>query len=109
MTKTWPSFVCALVVATVSNTSAQSERDQATLSETPTFTRDVLPIFQASCQECHRSGGMAPMALETYEEARPWARVIKRKVASREMPPWSSNLTVGEYSNDPSLTESQIA
>jgi hypothetical protein len=52
---------------------------------------------------------MAPMALETYEDTRPWARLIKQKVVSREMPPWSSNLAIGEYLNDPSLTESQIA
>ncbi len=36
-----------------------------------TFTRDVAPILQRSCQVCHRPGQMAPMALLTYEETRP--------------------------------------
>src|SRR5688500_4279401 len=55
---------------------------------TPTFTKDVLPILQRSCQSCHRPGTPAPMSLLTYAEARPWARAIKTKVTSREMPPW---------------------
>ena len=36
----------------------------------PTFYEDVLPILQQHCQVCHRSGGIAPMAFESYEETR---------------------------------------
>ncbi|HLG14764.1 MAG TPA: hypothetical protein VJH03_09725 [Blastocatellia bacterium] len=75
----------------------------------PTFTKDVLPILQKSCQECHRPGTMAPMSLLTYEEARPWARSIKEKVVTRYMPPWHIDRTVGEYSPDPSLSDVEIA
>ena len=53
-----------------------------------TFTKDVAPILQKACQDCHRPGMMAPMSLLTYQDARPWARSIKTKVATREMPPW---------------------
>src|SRR5262252_6672570 len=52
-----------------------------------TFAKQVAPIFQKRCEECHRAGGMAPMPLATYEESRPWARAIREKVAGREMPP----------------------
>src|SRR5881628_3024261 len=55
---------------------------------TPTFTRDVAPIFQAKCETCHRPDSMAPMALQTYQDARPWAKSIKARVAARQMPPW---------------------
>ena len=44
-----------------------------------TFSKDVAPIFQAKCQDCHRPGSMAPMSLITYEEARPWARAIRER------------------------------
>ena len=60
----------------------------------PTFAKDVLPILQRSCQDCHRSeglnlGGMvAPMSLVTYDEVRPWAKSMARLVKAREMPPW---------------------
>lgn len=80
-----------------------------------TFYKDVLPIFQRECQECHRPegnnfGGMiAPMSLMTYEESRPWAKSIAQKVKSREMPPWHASLEhAGVFSNERSLTESEI-
>src|SRR4029453_19541805 len=77
----------------------------------PTFTRDVAPIFQEKCEACHRPESIAPMALRTYEEARPWARSIKAHVASRDMPPWSIDKTVGihHFKNDRSLCAAQIA
>ena len=55
-----------------------------------TFTRDIAPILQAKCENCHRPGTAAPMALRTYEEVRPWAPLIKDRVAKRVMPPWPS-------------------
>ena len=67
----------------------------------PTFTKDVLPIFQKACQDCHRPGQMAPFSLVNYEDARPWARSIKDKVVTRYMPPWHIDRTIGEYSPDP--------
>src|ERR1700752_805173 len=75
----------------------------------PTFTRDILPILQKSCQDCHHAGTSAPMSLMTYGEVRPWARAIKQKTARREMPPWHIDRSVGEYSPDPSLSDQQIA
>src|SRR6266478_7494241 len=53
----------------------------AELGDRPvTFTKDIAPILQAKCQDCHRTGSMAPMSLVTYEETRPWAKAIKQKV-----------------------------
>ena len=76
-----------------------------------TFATDVAPIFQRSCQSCHRPGTVAPMSLLTYEDARPWAAAIKAKVASRQMPPWHvvRNVGIEKYKNDPSLTDQEIA
>src|SRR2546428_13029977 len=70
-----------------------------------TFSKDVAPIFQAKCQECHHKGTAAPMSLVTYEEARPWAKLIKDRVAKRNMPPWHIDRTVGiqSFKNDRSL------
>ena len=75
-----------------------------------TFAEHIAPIFQRSCQECHRPDSMAPMSLLTYEEARPWARSIKARVAAREMPPWYLDKTIGiqEFINDISLSDEEI-
>jgi hypothetical protein len=74
-----------------------------------TFTRDVAPILNAKCVTCHRAGEVAPMSLRTFEEVRPFARAIKDKVASRQMPPWFADRSAGHFSNDPSLTDKEIA
>ena len=99
----------ALVAAVVTLPAAGPADAPATVPANPTFTKDVLPIFQKSCQSCHRPGQMAPFSLLSYEDARPWARSIKQKVETRYMPPWHLDRTVGEYDPDPSLSDAQIA
>src|SRR5579864_4002487 len=76
-----------------------------------TFTKDVAPIFQKACQNCHRPGSIAPMSLLTYEDARPWARSIKDRVERRSMPPWHVDRTVGirKFKDDQSLSDGEIA
>jgi hypothetical protein len=76
-----------------------------------TFSKDIAPILQRACQNCHRAGSIAPMSLLTYKDARPWARSIKEKVVRREMPPWHIDRTVGvnKFKDDPSLTDAEIA
>ena len=75
-----------------------------------TFSKDVAPILERSCQNCHRPGSIAPMSLLTYKDARPWARSIKEKVVRRQMPPWhiDRNVGISKFKNDPSLTDAQI-
>jgi hypothetical protein len=77
-------------------------------AQTITFYRDVLPIFQARCQQCHRAGQMAPMPLETFAQARPWARSIREKVLSRAMPPWFADPCCGKFEHDRRLSDAEI-
>jgi hypothetical protein len=76
-----------------------------------TFSKDVAPIFQKSCDSCHHPGTVAPMSLMTYKDVRPWAKSIRERVARRDMPPWHLDKSVGirSYKNDISLTDEQIA
>lgn len=94
-------------MAAPAGAAGQTARDAGA----PTFTRDIAPILQRSCQACHRAEGMAPMALETYEQVRPWARAIQLRTETRKMPPWHLDPSVGvrEYENDVSLSEEEIA
>jgi hypothetical protein len=83
----------------------------STFAVTPlevTFHRDVVPVLQQRCQSCHRPGDIAPMPLLTYEQTRPWAKAIRSVVLRREMPPWRADPRFGTFSNDRSLTESEI-
>ena len=69
--------VRAVAFATVS--LAGSGLVSAQTSGEVTYAKDIAPILQPSCQNCHRADGGAPMPLTTYEEGRPWARSIKQK------------------------------
>ena len=74
----------------------------------PTFTKDVAPILYKSCVECHRPTMFAPMSLVTYQDARPYAQVMKRRVAARQMPPWNADPAIGHFKNDPRLTDKDV-
>jgi hypothetical protein len=75
----------------------------------PTWSRDVAPILFAHCVECHHANDIAPMPLTTYAEAKPWASAIREAVLLKTMPPWKADPHIGKWSNDPTLTDSQIA
>lgn len=81
-----------------------------------TFTKDILPILQENCQECHRpsgtnlSGMVAPMSLVTYDEVRPWTKSILREITAKNMPPWfASDEFDGVFELERGLSEDEIA
>ena len=100
------ALVAALVLVAAPSAGAEQHAEV-------TFSKDVAPILQRSCQGCHRPGpgGGAPMSLITYNDVRPWARAIKDRTASRTMPPWFIEKEVGvqDFKDDPSLSEEEIA
>ena len=97
------AFVAALPTAASAQGGAGSKGK-------PTFSKDVAPIFAARCINCHEPGSIAPMSLRTYADARPWARSIKQRVQTHQMPPWHINRSVGvqKFKNDMSLTDEQV-
>ncbi|MDA1092641.1 MAG: hypothetical protein O3A25_05150 [Acidobacteria bacterium] len=95
----------AVIVAGVALASAPATAH----AESPTYNQDVGSILLENCASCHRPNQVAPMPLLSYQDARPWARAIKAKVASREMPPWFADPSYGTFSNDISLTDDEIA
>ena len=74
----------------------------------PTWSKDVAPIVNQRCVECHRAGEVAPMALTSYQEARPWAKAIRERVLVRAMPPWLADPAHGSFRNDRRLSQGEI-
>jgi len=95
--------VFVIAVAAGVNPAAQSGA-----GPTPTFNKDVAAILFNNCVTCHRPNQIAPMALLSYKEARPWARAIKDKVVRGDMPPWRADAKYGTFRNDRRLTPEQI-
>jgi hypothetical protein len=96
-------FIVALsLVSRTVNASGPNSKPEVT------FSKDVAPIFYKNCAACHRPDELAPMSLLTYKDARPWARSIKDKVVTREMPPWGADPHYGQFSNDKRLSQDDV-
>jgi hypothetical protein len=113
----WKATFGALLVLTTAGMLLPFvvEAAQVAVPDEVTYTRDVAPILQRSCENCHRADGVAPMALSTYEEVRPWARAIKQRTGlgphAGVMPPWyvEKNIGIQHFKDDPSLSDLEIA
>jgi len=111
-------FPAALLLTVPFAAAAQdfaSTSDLAFNPEDVTFNRDIAPILQRSCQNCHNPVGVAPMPLVTYQDARRFSRRIKERTAIRDragaMPPWYVEKDIGiqHYKQDPSLNDLEVA
>ena len=110
-------LVAGVLVAIVGTVGSQPavKADGSVVPGDVTFTKDIAPILQRSCQNCHRPDGVAPMSLVTYADARPWARAIKQRTSigphAGVMPPWyiEKNIGIQHYKDDPSLSDLEIA
>jgi mono/diheme cytochrome c family protein len=100
----------AVFLFTISTTSAsdKGKTGKAKSEGAVTFNKDIAPIFYAKCADCHRPGEAGTFSVLSFKDARPWARSIKEKVVTREMPPWHADPHVGKWANDRRLTAEQV-
>jgi hypothetical protein len=111
MKRAFAVFIGTLVVIATTHAAgpALSGVEGPAPAAVPTFTKDVAPIIFNNCTTCHRTGEVAPMTFLSYEDVRPWAKVIKTKVQAREMPPWGADPAHSlKMRNDRSLTAQQV-
>ena len=108
-------WLVALAAAAFVSGATRVSAAPATVPGEVTFSRDIAPILQRSCQTCHHPDGVAPMSLVTYADVRPWARAIKQRTSigpkAGVMPPWyvEKNVGIQSYKNDPSLSKLELA
>ncbi len=88
-------LVCAVIAAAAPTTQ-------------PTFYKDVLPVLQKNCQNCHRPGEAGPISFMSYESTRPASKAIRAAVLTKQMPPWFADPHFGKFANDRSLAEADI-
>jgi mono/diheme cytochrome c family protein len=108
-----PVLLTACIVGAALPAAAQARADRPA-----TFTKDIAPILQRSCQQCHRPDSIAPMSLLTYQQVRPWARAIKYRTQLAYvtgmrgvMPPWQieRNIGIQKFNEDLRLSDEEIA
>jgi hypothetical protein len=113
------SVLWVVVGAVPAAAQGASDVSAGTKADHPaTFTKDIAPILQRSCQQCHRPDSIAPMSLLTYEQVRPYARAIKQRTQLAYvpgmrgiMPPWlvERNIGVQKFKEDLRLSDEEIA
>lgn len=87
--------------------------DAAESSVEATYHNRISRILQNNCLECHRSDGLASFSLESFEQTKDFAGMIRSVVERRIMPPWfaaphdpdSQDAADILWSNDRSLSE----
>src|SRR5580704_17089251 len=72
-----------------------------------TFTRDIAPILQSKCQQCHRPQDVAPFALMTYDDAVTYARDIQSSLTLKTMPPWKPVAGFGEFQDSYAMSDEE--
>jgi mono/diheme cytochrome c family protein len=102
------AVVAAVLALTAAFVATSSADNKSASKASPTFARDIAPIFYKNCTGCHRAGEIAPMSLLSYKEIRPWAKAIREKVASRQMPPWHPDPKYGAWENDRRLSQKDV-
>ncbi len=101
------NFTAQSALSALAMTLSMSFAGAVSAQDEVTFHKDIEPILQRSCQNCHRDGGAGPMPLVTYEEVAPFAGLIEYKTGLRDragaMPPWymEKNIGIQEYKDDP--------
>ncbi len=91
------------IVFTESKTRPGSQAEN-----TVTYYRDVLPILQKHCQECHRPNNVAPFPLMTYRQAVKWGPDIKEFTTTRWMPPWRVAEPKHYFQNERRMSDAEI-
>ncbi|MBT6547888.1 MAG: hypothetical protein HOM53_01325, partial [Gammaproteobacteria bacterium] len=67
------NFTAQSALSALAMTLSMSFAGAVSAQDEVTFHKDIEPILQRSCQNCHRDGGAGPMPLVTYEEVAPFA------------------------------------
>ncbi|QQS46957.1 MAG: c-type cytochrome [Acidobacteriota bacterium] len=112
------SFVVVFVVmilaefrdagAVTARKSEEKKRAGRRAQNVPTFSKEVVRIFQKNCQTCHHPGDIAPFSMMTWQETRPWAKSIREQVLMRKMPPWKPVAGCGDFRDARVLSEEEI-
>lgn len=98
-----PVIFCALAIA-----GCNRNKLPAVPAE-PTFTEHIAPLVFKNCTPCHHENGIAPFALETYQQVKKKARTIVKVTSKRLMPPWPADPAYSHFAGEKYLSDAEIA
>lgn len=90
-------FAAAALLLCTGASRNRAFRPPSTAPAKPTFSKEIVRIFQQNCQSCHHPGDIAPFSLMTYGDTFPYRLQIKLMTQSKEMPPWKATAGCGDF------------
>lgn len=74
------------------------------------YVKDVAPIMQAKCVDCHQPNGIAPEGLywNSYQQVKNFSPMIREAIRTDRMPPFDADTHYRAFQNNENLTESEI-
>lgn len=81
--------------------------EPTSLPATVTYWKDIRPVMDSKCVECHVGGGVGGFALDTFDKAKAYATASMSAVEDKRMPPWPPDPTCREYKGQRVLTDLQ--
>jgi mono/diheme cytochrome c family protein len=118
----WLALVVSLAPACADNDPDKGERegalgnDERDAGQDPapqasvTYWQDMVPLFEQHCLQCHQQGGIGPVRLDQYSEAKRFAALIAYDTKARVMPPWhaTSDGSCGDFQDSLALSDAEI-
>lgn len=83
-----------------------------TKAQTTSFSEQVAPVIYNKCSSCHHTGGIAPMAFNSYEDTKKYAGMIAISALNPKtkfMPPWMPDVKYSHFIDERILTENETA
>ncbi|MGH7970979.1 MAG: redoxin domain-containing protein, partial [Limisphaerales bacterium] len=72
--------------------------------EAPSYSKEIAPLLQRHCVDCHRQGGIGPWSMSGYDRVKHYSRMIEEVLLTRRMPPWDPDPDFGAFANANVLT-----
>ncbi|MCR9201675.1 MAG: redoxin domain-containing protein [Planctomycetaceae bacterium] len=74
-------------------------REENVTDNDVTYAKDVVPVLNRHCVECHREGDIGPFAMNSYDEVAGWAATMMETIDDGRMPPWHADPQHGSFAN----------
>lgn len=77
-------------------------------NQTVSYVDEIAPLIADNCAECHRDGGVAPFAMDSYTMIKGWSPMIREVVMTKRMPPAQVDPHIGNFTNAMNLSDSEV-
>jgi hypothetical protein len=68
------------------------------------YSEKIAPMLIDNCVTCHRTGGIGPWQMTSYDMVKGFAPMIREVVRTKRMPPWHADPHTGTWNGDRSLS-----